>query len=405
MLPASLLPVEPGDAVLDLCAAPGGKTTELGAKLKGEGLLVSNDISVSRAKALLKNVELFGIKNAVVISEAPEKLAERLPEYFDKILVDAPCSGEGMFRKVHSIAKNWEQYGSEYYADIQRTVLPSAVKMLKPGGLMLYSTCTFSKKEDEDSIRFILESFPEMELIPAIDFIDPRYHGFERGYDGLDEAIRIYPHRVKGEGHFAALLRKKSGIAVMEDVDQVNSGIYEGSVESSAADNSTGKNKAEDLSEISIRMPNTFDSRIRSRYKKISDEAFDFFEKLGIKIDPARLLVNDDRIYLIPKSMPDFSKLRVLRTGLFLGEMKKGRFEPSEALAMALNKEQYTNILSLQLSDERVVRFLKCESIELNDNEAEDGYCLVCAGGYPLGWGKVDKGRFKNKYLPSWRLQ
>ena len=138
MMPASQLPVEPGDRVLDLCAAPGGKTTELGAKLKGEGVLVSNDISASRAKALVKNVELFGIKNAVVVSESPDKLAERLEGYFDKILVDAPCSGEGMFRKVHSIAKNWEQYGSQYYADIQRTVLPSAVKMLKPGGMSLF---------------------------------------------------------------------------------------------------------------------------------------------------------------------------------------------------------------------------------------------------------------------------
>ena len=155
MLPAALLDVKPGDRVLDLCAAPGGKTTELGAKLKGKGMLVSNDISASRAKALVKNVELFGIKNAVVVSEAPEKLAERFEGYFDKILVDAPCSGEGMFRKVHSIAKNWEQYGSQYYADIQRTVLPAAVKMLRPGGMMLYSTCTFSREEDEEAVRWI----------------------------------------------------------------------------------------------------------------------------------------------------------------------------------------------------------------------------------------------------------
>ncbi len=359
MMPASQLPVEPGDRVLDLCAAPGGKTTELGAKLKGEGVLVSNDISASRAKALVKNVELFGIKNAVVVSESPDKLAERLEGYFDKILVDAPCSGEGMFRKVHSIAKNWEQYGSQYYADIQRTVLPSAVKMLKPGGMMIYSTCTFSKLEDEDSISFILENNPDMELI---------------------ESHKLFPHKIKGEGHFVALLHKKDTATAL-------------AVESSAKD---GKEKG---------TINKYDPKVRSKYKKISDEAFDFFESIGFKIDVSRLWVNEDRINMLPEDAPDLSRLRVLRTGLFLGEMKKGRFEPSQSLALALKAEEYPNVLDLKLDDDRVVRYLKCESIDVEDGEVNDGYCLVAVDGYPLGWGKVDKGRFKNKYLPSWRLQ
>ena len=359
MMPASQLPVEPGDRVLDLCAAPGGKTTELGAKLKGEGVLVSNDISASRAKALVKNVELFGIKNAVVVSESPDKLAERLEGYFDKILVDAPCSGEGMFRKVHSIAKNWEQYGSQYYADIQRTVLPSAVKMLKPGGMMIYSTCTFSKLEDEDSISFILENNPDMELI---------------------ESHKLFPHKIKGEGHFVALLHKKDTATAL-------------AVESSAKD---GKEKG---------TINKYDTKVRSKYKKISDEAFDFFESIGFKIDVSRLWVNEDRINMLPEDAPDLSRLRVLRTGLFVGEMKKGRFEPSQSLALALKAEEYPNVLDLKLDDDRVVRYLKCESIDVEDGEVSDGYCLVAVDGYPLGWGKVDKGRFKNKYLPSWRLQ
>ena len=178
MTPASLLPVCPGDRVLDLCAAPGGKTTELGARLKGDGVLICNDISNSRAKALLKNVEVFGIRNAVVVSESPDKLASRFEGWFDKILVDAPCSGEGMFRKSHQIVKNWEQYGVEYYADLQRQIMPQAVKMLRPGGYMIFSTCTFSKEEDEGTLKFILENFPEMELVPAIDFNDERYSGF-----------------------------------------------------------------------------------------------------------------------------------------------------------------------------------------------------------------------------------
>ena len=383
MLPAALLDVKPGDRVLDLCAAPGGKTTELGAKLKGKGMLVSNDISASRAKALVKNVELFGIKNAVVVSEAPEKLAERFEGYFDKILVDAPCSGEGMFRKVHSIAKNWEQYGSQYYADIQRTVLPAAVKMLRPGGMMLYSTCTFSKLEDEDSIRFILDNFPDMEVADAIDFDDPRFAGFCRGFvDGgdtsINKTIRLFPHKVHGEGHYAALLRKKGP-------------------ESNAEDTGYKTNDPD--------AANDYDTRTRAKYKKISDEAFDFFEKLGMEVDASRLWVNDNKIFLLPADMPDFSRLRVLRTGLFLGEMKTGRFEPSQSLALALSTKEYKNVLDLSVTDERAVRYLKCESIDVEDGEAVDGYCLVAIDGYPLGWAKIDKGRLKNKYLPSWRLQ
>ncbi len=369
MMPASQLPVEPGDRVLDLCAAPGGKTTELGAKLKGEGVLVSNDISASRAKALVKNVELFGIKNAMVVSESPDKLAERLEGYFDKILVDAPCSGEGMFRKVHSIAKNWEQYGSQYYADIQRTVLPSAVKMLKPGGMMIYSTCTFSKLEDEDSISFILENNPDMELI---------------------ESHKLFPHKIKGEGHFVALLHKKDTATALA----VESSVKD--IKESSQDAKDGKEKG---------TINKYDTKVRSKYKKISDEAFDFFESIGFKIDVSKLWVNEDRINMLSEDAPDLSRLRVLRTGLFLGEMKKGRFEPSQSLALALKAEEYPNVLDLKLDDDRVVRYLKCESIDVEDGEVSDGYCLVAVDGYPLGWGKVDKGRFKNKYLPSWRLQ
>ena len=386
MLPAALLPINPQDKVLDLCAAPGGKTTELGAKLKGEGVLVSNDISASRAKALLKNVEVFGIKNAVVVSESPDKLAERFEGYFDKILVDAPCSGEGMFRKVHSIAKNWEQYGSQYYADIQRQILPSAVKMLRPGGYMLFSTCTFSIQEDEESLKFILESFPEMELVESVDFENERYKGFTKGYMGLDKAIRLYPHKVKGEGHFAALLRKKNEGTEYTDENEYNLPDY---------------NEAKPDYD---RIKNSYDKNIRKKYKKISDEAFDFFERLKIDIPAARLREKDGKVYLLPNDMPDITGLRVLRTGLFLGEIKTGRFEPSQALALALKRDEYDNILELKISDDRVIRYLKCESIDIEDGEAKDGFCLVCVDGFTLGWAKIDKGRLKNKYLPSWRM-
>ena len=166
MTPAALLPVEPGDMVLDLCAAPGGKSTELGAKLKGKGMLVANDISTSRARALLKNLEVFGIPNICVTSEAPEKLSQSFPEFFDKILVDAPCSGEGMFRKDPQMVKDWLTKGPDYYCTIQKEITGEAVKMLRPGGYLMYSTCTFSTKEDEDVINWIFRNFPDMELQP-----------------------------------------------------------------------------------------------------------------------------------------------------------------------------------------------------------------------------------------------
>ncbi len=394
MTPASLLPVKPGDRVLDLCAAPGGKTTELGAKLKGRGVLVCNDISNSRAKALLKNVELFGIRNAVVISEAPAKLEGSFAGYFDKILVDAPCSGEGMFRKSHAIIKNWEQYGTGYYAKLQRQILPSAVNMLRPGGYMIYSTCTFSTEEDEGTLKWLLEEFPDMEVLPTADITAPGFEGFVHArpelVDGPDEiagALRLYPHKIKGEGHFVALLRKKGG------ADSAEAGIKD---ETDAAGTNAAGEKATGV--------NRYDEKTRKLNKKISDEAFDFFEKLGFEIPAGSLEVRDERIYIMPDGLPSLAGLRIMRSGLLLGEMKKGRFEPSQALACALHADEYENTIDLPSDGSDVIRYLKCESIEI-PADTPDGYVLVCTDGFPLGWGKAAQGRFRNKYLPGWRMQ
>lgn len=416
MTPAFVLPVNPGDRVLDLCAAPGGKTTELGAKLMGEGVLVCNDISNSRAKALLKNVEMFGIRNAVVVSESPDRLAERFDGYFDKILVDAPCSGEGMFRKSHAIVKNWQQYGVEYYAKLQREILPSAVRMLKPGGYMVFSTCTFSTEEDEGTLDFIIREYPEMEPVQGIDFENPCFSGFTRGFDKFSSAARIYPHRVRGEGHFVALLRKKTDEEENYEDNPAERPGFRISPHVLTGKSTEGQNAEvaevnigaglSDSSDIKPFMKiNSYDASVRKKYKALSDEAFDFLETLGFKIDAASLEVREERIYMLPASDLPLKGLRVLRTGLLLGEMKKGRFEPSQALASALRAEEYRNVLNLSSADERVVRYLKCESIDLSDNEScEDGYCLIAVDGYPLGWGKIQKGTVKNKYLPGWRM-
>ena len=384
MTPASLLPVEPGDKVLDLCAAPGGKSTELGARLKGEGILVSNDISNSRAKALLKNIELFGISNALVLSENPKKLAEYFPESFDKILVDAPCSGEGMFRKSPSIMKNWEQYGVEYYNKLQKDIILFAVDMLKPGGMMLYSTCTFSPEENEGTIAYLLQRRPDMHVVDALPNDDERkrlgisYEGFDRGkpewIDGPEEikkCIRLWPHKIDGEGHFIALLRKD------------------------ATDNKIQKESYNNI--YKVRAVNS-----------LSDEAKEFLSAITPlnNIDElyrqGRILIQNNRVYLVPSHYEERKGLRTLRQGLLLGEMKKNRFLPSQALACALKSSDYVNVINLSSHDNEAISYLKCETLSVETDNA-NGWQLITVDGYPLGWGKLNNNTLKNMYLPGWR--
>ncbi|MCM1272167.1 MAG: RsmB/NOP family class I SAM-dependent RNA methyltransferase [Clostridium sp.] len=363
MTPASVLPVNDGDRVLDLCAAPGGKSTELAAKLNGTGILVSNDISASRAKALLKNLEVFGVVNSLIISEAPYRLGKRFHEYFDKILIDAPCSGEGMFRKSQSMITAWENNQNQVFVDIQRDILKYVVDMLKPGGTIVYSTCTFSPLENEQSVEYML-SLDERLSLCEFDkyglFGDGHPEWSLSGNDALKKCARIWPHKVEGEGHFVCLARKDGTCD-----SRGNFGSY------------------------------------RRKKAKLSAEALAFFERLGNKIDVAGIEMSDDKLYYITDSFPDVKGLRILRCGLFLGENKKNRFEPSQSLAMTLTKGDFDNEIDLSHEDIRVIKYLKGETIEAG---GVDGWTLVLVDGYPLGWGKLNKGILKNKYLPGWRL-
>lgn len=378
MAPAAVLPVCPGDKVLDLCAAPGGKSTELGARLQGEGLLVSNDISNSRAKALLKNLELFGIPNICVTSETPEKLASVFGPYFDKILVDAPCSGEGMFRKDPDLIKSWLERGPEYYAPIQRQILKSAAAMLKPGGMLLYSTCTFAKLEDEDTIQWILEEEPDLELVP----IEP-WEGACGGFDGMP-VIRLFPHKIEGEGHFLALLRKK-------DTQAPDRGKFSGSI---GSDNRSGAASGKDSAQV-------------RRLEQESD--FGQWEAMLTQaLDHSRIMVRDGMVYYLPKCFDRSWNLRYLRTGLLLGEWKKNRFEPSQAAAMALPMKEFSQTVSLSAEDDRTIRYLKGETVFPTSEESsglKKGWVLIGVDGYPLGWAKYTGSNFKNKYYPGWRWQ
>lgn len=369
MTPAAMLPVVPGDRVLDLCAAPGGKSTELASKLKGRGMLVSNDISYSRARALLKNLELAGAANICVTSEGPEKLAGVWPEFFDKILVDAPCSGEGMFRRDEDMVKDWNEKGPEYYMPIQRQILSQAAAMLRPGGYMLYSTCTFSVEEDEENVAYVLEEFPQMQLCCLdLDKVPGACGGF-----GLSGCMRLFPHRLKGEGHFLALMRKKGG-------------------------DDGGKEILPPMD------PGTAGKRVRAVEKEKELDAF--LRQSGAEWDYGRIVIHQDNVYYLPEGLAWNLPLRFLRTGLFLGELKKGRFEPSQALAMSMKAGQFPNTVSFPAGDSRVLRYLKGETISLEGDEGPvKGWCLAAMEGFPLGWAKGTGMSLKNKYYPGWRWQ
>lgn len=366
MTPANVLPIEEGDKVFDMCAAPGGKSTELGAKLNKTGLLVTNDISNSRAKALLKNVELSGIPNVLVLSEDPKDLLNHYIGYFDKVLIDAPCSGEGMFRKDSKLIKNWEINGPAFYHEIQKEIVLTGADMLRPGGKMLYSTCTFSKIEDEKTIRHLLRNRPEMSLVDMKE-----YEGFCHGYEDneedkqmqLSKAVRIWPHKMAGEGHFVALLEKSST-----------------AMKHSYTEEPATKNKLE-------------------------KEFIEFLERLDYPIYTDQIHLQDTKIYYIPKVAVNYHKSRLLRSGLLLGEQKKNRFEPSQALAMVLTMTQFDSYINFQADDPNVIRYLKGETIDVGNyiEHAKSGWTLICVDGFTLGWGKLNKTSLKNKYAVGWR--
>lgn len=379
MTPASRLKVQPGERVLDLCAAPGGKATELGAALQGEGLLVANDINTARARALLRNLELFGISNSFVTNEPPHVLAERFPEFFHKIMVDAPCSGEGMFRKNPAVVDSWQEKGPEYFSKLQREIIVQAADMLLPGGMMFYSTCTFSPLENEKTITHLLKERPDMEVIPMED-----YEGFAEGltsYRGevFDESCklcrRIWPHKMSGEGHFMALLHKKNG--TQQQVQQT-------------------------VSQSSI-----WWEKCKGLNKEQKAAAEDFFSHVNLAYDVSRIDVRGDNLYYLPEPGYDGRGLHFLRNGLFMGEFKKKRFEPSQPFALALRAQDFDQVLDFQADDERLSRYLRGETLDVSDliagEKKRKGWQLVMVAGHPLGFGKLVNNNLKNKYPAGWR--
>ncbi len=341
MSAAPLLQVRAGEKVLDLCSAPGGKGTQMACAMDGKGLIVLNEPVLPRAKILSENVERLGVKNAVVVSETPETLAARFPAYFDKILVDAPCSGEGMFRKnAEEALGEWSEENIALCAQRQKRILREATKMLKVGGRLVYSTCTFSHAEDEGQVCDYLQNEPQMRLI---------------------KQEKLYPHKVRGEGHFVALFERVAG----EDLPQ--------------------KGCKGNLSRESERVYRAFEKDF-------------FFAPFA-----SRLYEAENILYELPEIPFDFKGLRVLRAGVRLGEVRNGRFEPSHSLAMSIKKSEARRAVDLSDMDARIEKYFRGETFEV-DAPVENGWCVVCVCGYPIGWGKAVGGVVKNHLPKALRL-
>lgn len=359
MSAAALLAPKPGMRVLDLCAAPGGKSTQLATYLGDSGLLVSNEINTQRSRILSQNIERMGIKNAIVTNEDSFVLASHFPGFFNAIQVDAPCSGEGMFRKLPEAIEQWSMENVAICAARQKEILDNAAVMLKPGGVIVYSTCTFSKEENEDVIEYLLERYPDFTL---------------------EEMERFWPHKVDGEGHFVAKLVRRGCV----DTDL-------------KADRKTQKNKN------SKNRKNETKPALTKENMKLLSEFLDetISEDMAAWIKNSRLVMFGEQLYRLPDMEVDIKGLKVQRAGLHIGEFKKQRFEPSHSLALALKLSEAKNVVKLTWDDPQTTGFFNGQSVMLSDEqtaECKKGWALVCVDGYPAGWGKVNGAQVKNHY-------
>lgn len=359
MSAAALLAPKPGMRVLDLCAAPGGKSTQLATYLGDSGLLVSNEINTQRSRILSQNIERMGIKNAIVTNEDSFVLASHFPGFFNAIQVDAPCSGEGMFRKLPEAIEQWSMENVAICAARQKEILDNAAVMLKPGGTIVYSTCTFSKEENEDVIEYFLERHPDFTL---------------------EEMERFWPHKVDGEGHFVAKLVRRGCV----DTDL-------------KADRKTKKNKN------SKNRKNETKPALTKENMKLLSEFLDetISEDMAAWIKNSRLVMFGEQLYRLPDMEVDIKGLKVQRAGLHIGEFKKQRFEPSHSLALALKLSEAKNVVKLTCDNPQTIGFFNGQSVMLSDEQAAEckkGWALVCVDGYTAGWGKVNGTQVKNHY-------
>lgn len=354
MSPVEVMLVEAKDRVLDLCAAPGGKTIQIASKLGNTGLIVTNDISTGRVKALVKNVELFGIKNAIVLNEDHHKISAQLKDEFTKVLIDAPCSGEGMFRKDQNAVDAWGSHGVQRCRDIQDSIMDEILDVLIEGGELVYSTCTFNRRENEMLIDSVINAHENMSCLPIdakFGFVD----GVDLNGDGvLSRTKRIFPHLLKGEGHFIAKLKKEGQLSY-------------------------------DNKEVSTKPP----------------KAFEDFQRLNLNVTlQGHFQLIKDKLYLLPENNINTKGLRVARSGWLLGEIKRDRFKPAQSMAMGLDVSQVKRVIDIKTDDINAIKYLKGETINL---EGDKGLNLITIDGFPVGWGRLSGRTLKNDYPPGWR--
>ena len=338
MSAVALLDPQPGERVCDLCAAPGGKTTQIAGRMMGKGFLLCNEIHDKRARVLSQNIERMGVGNALVTNEHPGNLSKRLPGFFDKVLIDAPCSGEGMFRKEEAAVTDWSQALVEMCADRQSHILDAGAALVRPGGRLVYSTCTFSPEENEQAIAAFLQRHPEFE---PEDICAPWFTPAGTGQ------FRLWPHKLLGEGHFAAVLRKKG--------DAVAAGEVCGG-------------------------------------QKLPKEWLAFSKDLELSLPDGKAILFGSTLYWAPEALPDLKGLKVLRPGLELGEIKKDRFQPAHALALWL--QCCKTAVSYPADSPEIQKYLHGEALP----SSLRGWCLVQMDGYSIGWGKGDGTWLKNHY-------
>jgi NOL1/NOP2/sun family putative RNA methylase len=431
MAPAEALGVQPGDIVLDLCAAPGGKSTQIAAKLQGQGMLVTNDIHSERTKALAKNIELYGVRNAIVLNESPADLRQAFPKFFTKIIIDAPCSGEGMFRKDEGMSAEWQVNWRSKYSEMQKEILVQAVEMLAESGTIVYSTCTFAPEENEAIMAWFLSQHPEFSIVPL-----PANLGFATGrpewlhecvdisLEGqLTESIRsqlvncgrLWPHLIEGEGHFLTILqRNRSNQSSGSEIDPPITGDEEITVnhQQHMAVNDKGyhKNKHSQHSQHKGK------KQEKSKTSAILQESDvlalwqQFVSENLLKQPQGQPVLFGGHVYMSPLLQDKLNGLRTIRPGWYVGTVHHGRFSPGHPLATALRCDEVVRYVELSFDNHEVISYLKGETLTIsrervmcNNDSVPKGYVLVTINGFSLGFGKWLDGMLKNEYPAGWR--
>ncbi len=377
MAAVEAMDVREGEKILDLCASPGGKSTQIAAKLAGGGLLIANEIHPARAKILSQNIERMGIRNAVVLSEDPETLTRYFPAFFDRILVDVPCSGEGMFRKDEGAIDQWSEENIKRCAKRGQDILGSAAAMLRPGGTLLYSTCTFETEEDEGAVEHFLNTHGDFSPVRDVTltgsdkFSNCHFQGLYPASDMNFAMYRLWPHRLNGEGAFFALLKKSDdGFRYPQKA---------------------GKDPTKRFLK---------DRELKALIRRELGAIFN--DNVFCDEDLDHLILTGNDLYLVPEDYPLPYGLSALRCGLKLGSIRKERFEPSHSLALAVRAEDARCVLDLASEGEEIRQYLHGDT--LIADEGGKSWVLVCVDGYPVGWGRAVNGVIKNHYPKGLRL-